>query len=148
MDYFPIRADDFSNLHLMDEALLSMVRTDHSTVGDRLTLEEYLSLPHVVREHGRPIVDSVLKKLGHTRKIALRVPHFLSMPLIVEKTIFICTLPRRMGQVYTEFFRTRLLKMPVDVPRIPIYLMWHQSANTDPGHMWLRQSIYDLCQRL
>lgn len=148
MDYFPIRAADFSNLHLMDEVLLSMVRNDHSSVGDSLTLDDYLTLPHVVREHDRPIVDSVLKKLGHTRKIALRVPHFLSMPLIVQKTNFISTLPRRMGQVYAELFRTRLLRTPVDFPRIPIYLMWHQSANGDAGHIWLRQSLYDLCQRL
>ena len=76
MDYFPIRADDFSNLHLMHEMLLSMVRNDHSSVGDRLTLDEYLSLAHVVREHDRPIVDSVLKKLGHTRKIGLRCRTF------------------------------------------------------------------------
>ena len=70
------------------------------------------------------------------------------MPLIVQKTNFICTLARRMGRVYAECFRTRLLKTPIDFPRIPIYLMWHQSANGHPGHIWLRQSLYDLCQRL
>lgn len=148
MDYFRIRGDEFHNVHMMDEHLVSMVRLDHPTIGDHLSLEDYTRLPHVMLTQDKPIVDAVLKSHGLNRIIALQVPHFLSMPLIVQKTNFICTIPKRMALVYADFFRTRILKTPLEFPNIPIYFVWHQSANGDLGHRWLRNALSELCQRL
>jgi DNA-binding transcriptional LysR family regulator len=148
MDYFRIRGAEFRNAHVMDEHLVSMVRQDHPDVGDSLSLEDYIALPHVVLTQDKPIVDSVLLSHGLARNIALQVPHFLSMPLIVQKTNFICTLPKRMALVYADFFRTKILKTPLEFPQIPIYFMWHQAAETDPGHTWLRHALLELCHRL
>ena len=148
MDYFRIEGDEFRNIHVMDEHLVSMVRQDHPTIGDHLSIEDYLSIPHVVLKQDKPIVDTVLKKHGLTRDIALQVPHFLSMPLIVQKTDFICTLPKRMALVYADFFRTKVMKTPLEFPNIPIYFMWHQSVDDDLGHRWLRNALAELCHRL
>lgn len=147
-DYFRISGDEFRNVHVMDEHLVSMVRQDHPTIGDHLSIEDYTSMPHVILKQDKPIVDRVLNKHGLSRYIALQVPHFLSMPLIVQKTDFICTLPKRMALVYADFFRTKIMKTPLEFPNIPIYFMWHQSADGDPGHKWLRSALTELCQRL
>jgi len=147
-DYFKIEGDEFRNIHVMDEHLVSMVRQDHPTIGDHLSIEDYLSIPHVVLKQDKPIVDVVLKKHGLKRDIALQVPHFLSMPLIVQKTDFICTLPKRMALVYADFFRTKVMKTPLEFPNIPIYFMWHQSVDDDLGHRWLRNALAELCHRL
>ena len=148
MDYFRIRGDEFHHVHAMDEHLVSMVRQDHPTIGDHLSLDDFITVPHVMLTQDKPVVDTVLKAHGLTRNIALQVPHFLSMPLIVQKTNFICTLPKRMALVYADFFRTKVLKTPLDFPHIPIYFMWHQSVDGDPGHKWLRNALHELCQRL
>ena len=95
-----------------------------------------------------PVVDRVLGKMGLKRRVALQVPHFLSMPLIVKGTDFVCTLLRRLANVYAENFRLRILETPVDFPAIPVYLVWHRSLENEAGHAWLRDSIWDLCQRL
>ncbi len=147
-DYFRIEGDEFHNIHVMDEHLVSMVRHDHPTIGDHLSIDDYTSIPHIVLKQDRPIVDTVLKRHGLTRDIALQVPHFLSMPLIVQKTDFICTLPKRMALVYADFFRTKVMKTPLDFPKIPIYFMWHQSVDEDLGHRWLRKALAELCHRL
>jgi len=147
-DYFRIPGDDFRNVHVMDEHLVSMVRVDHPTIGDHLSIDDYTSTPHVVLKQDKPIVDTVLKRHGLRRDVALQVPHFLSMPLIVQKTDFICTLPKRMALVYADFFRTKVMKTPLEFPNIPIYFMWHQSADSDPGHKWLRGALTELCHRL
>lgn len=148
MDYFRIRGEEFHHVHAMDEHLVSMVRQDHPVIGDHLSLDDFLALPHVMLTQDKPIVDTVLQAHGLSRNIALQVPHFLSMPLIVQKTNFICTLPKRMALVYAEFFRTKVLKTPLEFPPIPIYFMWHQSLDSDPGHRWLRNALCELCQRL
>jgi DNA-binding transcriptional LysR family regulator len=151
VSYFRVRSPEFRDRLLMEESLVSMVRLDHPTIGDTLSLEQYLGLSHVIlmpRTAEGPIIDRVLRKAGLKRRVALQVPHFLSMPLIVKGTDFVCTLPRRMANVYAEHFRLRVLKTPVDCPAIPIYLVWHQSLEAETGQSWLRDAIWELCQRL
>jgi DNA-binding transcriptional LysR family regulator len=140
--------------HLLDDEFVSMVRHDHPTVGDTLSLEQYLSLPHVVFGRlGRKgirnsLVDTELRRLGVKRKIALQVPGFQSMPVIVRNTNFICTMPRRMAQIYADYFQLKKLKTPIDLPPLPLYLVWSKSMDSDPEHEWLRKSFCEICQRL
>ena len=107
---------------------------DHPFIGDHFSIDDDTSMQHVALKQDKPIVDAVLKTHGLTCDIALQVPHFLSMPLIVQKTDFICTLPKRMALVYADFFRTKVMRPPLEYPNIPIYFMWHQSADSDAGY--------------
>lgn len=148
VDYFPLKEEGFTNVRLMTDDLVSMVRQDHPVIGETISLKQYTSLPHVVLAQKRPIVDHVLRKHGLARNRPLEVPHFISMPLIVKSTDFICTLPRRMAMLYAEHFRVKMLEAPVTFPTIPIYLVWHESVANDPGHIWLRDSLRAFCRRL
>lgn len=148
VDYFRLEGQGFTSTHLMTDELVSMVRKGHPMIGESLTLEQYVTLPHVVLGQKSPMVDRELAKRGLARNRALEVPHFISMPLIVKSTDFICTLPRRMASVYSEHFAVKILASPINFPRIPIYLVWSEAVGTDPGHQWLRDSLCSLCQRL
>jgi DNA-binding transcriptional LysR family regulator len=148
VDYFRLEGQGFRSTHLMTDELVSMVRKDHPVIGETLSLDQYVTLPHVVLAQNAPMVDRELTRRGLTRNRALHVPHFISMPLIVKSTDFICTLPRRMASVYMEHFPVKILTSPIDFPKIPIYLVWSDVIGTDPGHQWLRDSLYSLCQRL
>lgn len=154
IQYFRARDGELRVRQLMGEEFVSMVRQDHPTVGDSLSLAQYLALPHVVFGRlGRKgirnsIVDRELRRLGLTRHIALQVPGFQSMPIIVRNTDFVCTLPRRMAQAYAHHFRLKTLKTPLDLPPLPLYMAWSKSMDRDPAHQWLRESVYDLCRRL
>ncbi|MEX0732681.1 MAG: LysR substrate-binding domain-containing protein [Aquisalimonadaceae bacterium] len=148
VDYYRLKMDGFSNTRLMTDELVSMVREDHPVIGDTLSLEQYTTLPHVVLTQKSPMVDRELAKLGLQRTKALEVPHFISMPLIVKSTDFICTLPRQMARLYSEHFRVRMLKAPINFPKIPIYLVWSDTMENDPGHRWLRESLIRFCERL
>lgn len=148
IDYFHLVDEGFTSVHLMTDELVSMVREDHPLIGDTLSLQQYVTLPHVVLAQKAPMVDRELAKRGLSRNRALEVPHFISMPLIVKSTDFICTLPRRMAILYTEHFRVKVLASPIDFKKIPIYLVWHDSVGADPGHQWLRESLRNFCRRL
>lgn len=148
VDYFRLKSVGFANSHLMTDELVSMVREDHPVINETLSLKQYTSLRHVVLAQKRPMVDRELERRGLTRNKALEVPHFISMPLIVKSTDFVCTLPRRMAMLYTEHFRVKVLETPIDFPKIPIYLVWHERIGSDPGHTWLRNSLRTFCSRL
>ena len=151
LDYFILNEKRFHNHCIMTETLLSMTRSEHPDIGDKLSLETYLNLKHVAlipRAKTMPMIDLALAKRGLQRQIAIQVPHFLSMPFMVQKTNLICTLPKRMATLYSDYFQLKLLVPPLRIPRFPIYLIWNESLHEDVGHRWLRNSFIELCQRL
>ena len=92
--------------------------------------------------------DLALAKRGLQRRIAMRVPHFISMPLMVLASDMICTLPRRMATLYADHFKLRAHAVPLRMPQFPVYLIWHQRLDADAGHQWFRTHLTEFCQRL
>lgn len=154
IQYFRPQDHELQTRQLLDESFVCMVRQDHPIVGDSLSLAQYLALPHVVFGRlGRPgirnsIVDRALHDMGLSRHIALQVPGFQSMPIIVRNTDFVCTLPRRIAQTYADALGLKTLRPPLELPPLPIYMGWSRLVERDPAHLWLRGSLYQLCQRL
>ncbi|MBA3588141.1 LysR family transcriptional regulator [Methylibium sp.] len=151
LDYFVLTESAYRNTCVLTETLLSLTRRDHPLVSERLTLELYLALPHVVLaapSNARPMIDLALHKRGLQRRIAVRVPHFVSMPVIVQTTDMIGTVPRRMAYLYADNFRLKSHAVPLRIPQFPVYLIWHESVESDEGHQWFRNHLMEFCQRL
>lgn len=94
------------------------------------------------------MIDLALSKRGLQCEIAVIVPHFLSTPVIVQNSDLICTLPKRMAHLYADHFYLKTHTVPLRIPRFPIYLIWHELADTDPGHRWFRNCLIEFCQGL
>lgn len=151
LDYFAPQDPAVQSTCVLTESLLTLSRRDHPLVGERLGLDTYLTLRHVVlahQGHSRPMIDLALAKRGLARHIAVTVPHFLSMPVLVQTSDLVCTLPRRMGQLYADHFRLKAHAVPLRTPQFPVYLLWHQNAGGDAGHRWFREHLVEFCQRL
>lgn len=151
LDYFALPDTAFRNKCVLTETLMSLSRRDHPLLGERMTLELYLALRHVMLggpSNARPMIDLALAKRGLQRRIAVMVPHFIAMPVMVQHTDMICTLPRRMAQLYADNFRLRSHAVPLHLPQFPVYLIWHESVESDAGHQWFRNHLMEFCQRL
>ncbi len=151
LGYFVVGMNDFRSHCVMTDSLLSLARQDHPDVSERLTLDTFLKLRHVAlapRTKSTPMIDLALAKRGLKRDIAVQVPYFQSMPAIVRATNLLCTLPKRMATLYADHFGLQPYQPPITTPNFPIYLIWHQSADDDIAHRWLRKAFIDLCQRL
>ncbi len=151
LDYFLPNESGYTGHCVLTETLLTLSRQNHPHIGEKLTLDNYIEQPHVVlapRSEAIPMIDLALAKRGMQRRIAVTVPHFQSMPVIVQTSDLICTIPRRMAQLYADNFRLRPHAVPLRVPQFPVYLIWHDSAEFDAGHRWFRNHLMDFCQRL
>jgi DNA-binding transcriptional LysR family regulator len=151
LDYFPVNGAGFRSHCVITETLMTLSRREHPLLGERLSLEQYVALSHVVLRapsNQRPMIDLALAKRGLQRRITVRVPRFISMPLIVQASDMIGTLPRRMATLYADHFRLKAFAVPLRVPQFPVYLIWHESLEPDAGHQWFRQSLIDFCRRL
>lgn len=151
VDYFALQQSGYKSKCVLTETLICLYRRDHPSIGDQLTLDTYLALRHVAltpRSSSMPMIDLALAKRGLKREISTSVPHFQSMPLMIQASDMVCTLPQRMANLYADNFHLEARPVPIRTPVFPVYLIWHDSLDSDAGHRWFRNHLIDFCRRL
>ena len=131
---------------LMSERHVCMLRNGHPLAGQALTLENYLALGHIhisSRREGLGHVDAALDKLGQSRKIQMRVQHYMVAPLVAMRTDLALTAPLGLVQGHDAI----QLELPFDVPAMEWHLYWHRSADRDPANTWLRDTLMNFMHK-
>ena len=90
------------------------------------------------------MVEEALERAGLARRIALRLPHFTVVPMVLERTDLICTLPARVARVFERRGKLKSLPPPVPIPVADVAVHWHERFETDQGNRWLREQIVQL----
>jgi DNA-binding transcriptional LysR family regulator len=151
LDHVVIPGEEFRRKRVMDLELVPLVRRDHPTVGQSLTLDEYAALEHVIlepREGQTNLAEHTLAIMGRSRRVRAQVPHYLSMPFIVSQSNLICTLPLPLARLFEQHFPVRVVSCPLPIHPIPLFMMWHACQDADPAHKWLRRSVIELCSAI
>jgi DNA-binding transcriptional LysR family regulator len=138
LGHFP---PEFRTRLLFTDRFVCVVREDHPRVGKRLTLDEYLSLDHiVVSPLGRPShVDSVLAERGLERRIRRIVPFFISGLLLAAATDYILTVSDRAAIAMAQILRLRMVAPPLPLTPYALNLLWHPRLDNEPANQWLRE---------
>lgn len=129
---------------LFAETFTCVVRADHPAAGRRLTLNRFCELDHLlVAPRGTPgsYVDDALAAVGRRRRVAVAVPHFLVVPHIVAATDLVATLATRVARQLAAPLALAVLPPPVEVAGFTMALLWHERAQRDPAHRWLREQV-------
>lgn len=109
-----------------------------------LDLELFLSLPHAAvamgGQHGIPI-DVALETLGYQRRIALTLPHFLSVPRSVIGTDMLAVVVEALLDRLPERSLVSRYELPLPFEPVMGRMAWHRRLDPDPGHRWLRELI-------
>jgi DNA-binding transcriptional LysR family regulator len=135
---------DLNCLHLFSDQMACVVRQDHPLIREAPTLNEYLSIPHMlISRTGSNIglIDQKLSEMGLERRIKLIVPHFLSAPMIVAQTDMVLSLPYRIAKQFKKIAALNIFPVPLDLPSYDLIMIWHQLRDKDPAHSWLRDRI-------
>jgi DNA-binding transcriptional LysR family regulator len=74
-----------------------------------------------------------------TRRIAVRVTHFLGLTSIVTTTDYLLTTPRRLAESLRKMVDVQLLEPPIQIPTFDVTQHWHDRFHQEPGNRWLRQ---------
>ncbi|WP_017300274.1 LysR family transcriptional regulator [Nodosilinea nodulosa] len=136
---------------LFQETYLCAARPGHPSLGDALSLDNYLALPHLlvsVKEDRVGRVDNLLAKQGLKRQVALSVPHFLAAPFVLAQTDLIATLARRVALGFAQTQPLKLLPLPFELEGFSIAMRWHRSSQSSPPAQWLRSLIGEVAQTL
>ena len=121
------------------------MRADHPiTVADAES--SFLDASHALVSYrgGHHVIEEALERAGISRRIALRVPHFTVVPMVLERTDLILTLPARVARVYEKRGNFKSLPPPVPIPPADVGVHWHERFEADPGNRWLREQLVAL----
>ena len=104
--------------------------------------QEYFAAGHVTvayEAHRGLELDRQLAARGVHRRFAVRVPGFAALPAFVRGTPLLTTAPSLLARTARSALASA--PVPVDCPRLPMYLVWHMRYKQDAAHRWLRAQL-------
>ena len=146
--YLPALSKSVSVEPLFREHYVCMTRRGHPIeTGGPLRPKAFLSYNHVLIESmgsGHKVIERTLERHGLKADQALRVPHFMVIPMIVASTDRIVTVPSRVATVFDRLMRLRVHPLPFKIPSFDVSLFWHPRFGNDAGIRWMRRLMLDL----
>ena len=145
--FLPGLAPPVRRRRLFRDDYVCLMRADHPRIKKRLTRRLFEEASHALVSStgsGHRVIEEALERHGLTLRIALRVPHFTVVPMVLERTDLLLTLPSRVARVYEQGGRFKSLPPPVTIPPADVGVHWHERFDRDPGNRWLRELILEL----
>lgn len=125
----------------------------HASIRGKLSLEQFLGLPHVVFATSNTtysfvdgLVEERLAELGHKRTVAATVPSFLVSPAVVATSELIAVVPDRVAVESAGRYPLQILEPPFDLGPLDLAMYWHARCHADPAQHWLRAALRDTAQ--
>jgi DNA-binding transcriptional LysR family regulator len=141
--FFPdIRGTQVIQRRVGLHSFTSIARVGHPATRERLTVDQYAQLGHIVVEapgRSQEVFDQFLREKRIRLKVLLRTPHFMSVPVVVAETDAVAIVPQALGDFVRSYGGVQELPMPFVPPTFQVNLFWHRSAQNDPSNMWLRE---------
>ena len=134
-------SDEINSEKVFEDDFVVMYREGHelSKIKD-VSVDNILDQKHLHvsnRRRGLHLIDRELEKAGHRREVSLRCQHFLIAPTIIQSTDLVL-----MG---TRSFAKRnnlpFAEIPLDIPAMEYFLIWHKNEEGDGGHNWMKDLI-------
>lgn len=147
----------FYQQKLFSDSYVCVARENHPRIRKRLSLTQFCKESHVLTEPGgsrystvsqqtstTTLIEQYLATHGFTRRVALRVPHFMVVPAVVQSSDLIATLPSSVIRHLRPLSGLKMVQLPFEVPRFEVKQFWHERNHEDVGNRWLRGLIRDL----
>lgn len=145
--------DWVASRELYESFMVTVARRDHPALrraglhpGARIPAELFCALPQVLMSMDGGLsgtIDRALEGCGLRRRVALTVPHFHAVALVVAEAGLIGNLPVHFARRVAPLLGLEIYRPPVDPARLDVMLYWHRRLDGDPAHAWLRERIVD-----
>jgi len=114
--------------------------------GERLPMELFCELPHVIRSIDGSMsgsTDEALAKFGLARRVSLALPHFQAVALAVANGNYLAAVPMQFAVWAAKTLSLAIFEppLPIAVPEIRMY--WHARHDDEPPHRWVRNQILE-----
>jgi LysR family transcriptional regulator, nod-box dependent transcriptional activator len=121
-----------------------VVARDHPSVGDHITEQQYLGLPHVFgwpSGHTIALEELVRRLLSAELDVRATTQGLLEIPFLLAGTQMVATLPEHLAHKLAQLAPVKILPLPFETPDTREVVLWHKRNEPDPGHAWLREIV-------
>lgn len=118
------------------------MRRGHPLERVRLTLEAFLVASHLkvsMSPTDRRFVDDILQKMGHSRNVAVNVPHWLLVPHILRRTDLVSVMPERFAASISQDLLRKSLPFATEPFEWRLYR--HRRHDGSQAVDWLCQQL-------
>ncbi|GAB3373798.1 LysR substrate-binding domain-containing protein [Massilia agri] len=141
---------------LFEDPIICTMRADspyaRRTAVDAMTVEDYLSLPHVAPSQMLPgyhgVIDAWLDRQGMQRKVAVESPYFGVIPYMLTQSDLVLTTGRQFIRFYERTLPLKSFTVPIKFPPMRFYQLWHQRVHQSSEHKWLRDQVSSAARAL
>ncbi|MFF8902747.1 LysR substrate-binding domain-containing protein [Streptomyces lydicus] len=124
------------------DRLVVAVRPGHPLTEGPLSLERYAAAEHLTvsrRGRLRDQIDDALSTRGSERRVVAAGPTAAFALQLALGTDLVVTLPDAVTRAARDQLGLVTLPLPLPLPDVPLYLLWHQRYDDDRAHTWLRE---------
>lgn len=116
---------------------------DHPTVGDTITMEQYLQLGHVAMKlvrNNMHAVEYFAKTTLKARDIRVQVSSPANVMLAVQNSDYIAAIPEGLCHI-ADSLGLKVIEPPFSIKPIDFHLIYHKRYLKDKNHQVLRETI-------
>jgi DNA-binding transcriptional LysR family regulator len=136
---------------LCNERFVGVARIGHPAVIDgHVSLDDFCRVPHILvstRRDAVGFVDRWLAAAGHARRVALVLPHMLTVPAVLRESDLLAVLPERVVRGDASI-GLQSFEVPIALPSWNIEMVWNSIARSCDAATWLRRCVQDVAMRL
>jgi len=146
--YFPgLQGAAIYQQRLFSHSFVCIVRKDHPVFRSQVTKKQFLEAQHVVVDQegkSHELFEETLARQRLTRRVVLRIPHFLAIPLVVAESDLIVTVPYAIGASFAKMANLKMLPPPIKVGKPEVKQHWHARFHHDQVNRWIRGVVAGL----
>lgn len=129
---------------VLAENFVVIGRRGHPRLKRTLALDAFCALEHVlVSPRGGGFsgqTDEALAAIGRARRVRLSVQTFAPVVDLVASSELIAVYPERLARLAAP--RLTIVAPPLPIPGFTMVVAWHERAQRDPAHQWLRAQLH------
>ncbi|MEC4721898.1 LysR family transcriptional regulator [Noviherbaspirillum sp. CPCC 100848] len=141
---------------LFEDEIACIMRADCAyalrTGADDMTVEDYLSLPHVAPSQMLAgyfgVIEAFLAKQNLHRNVVVESAYFGLIPYMLTRSDLVLTTGRQFMRFYEKNLPLKTFKVPIAFPAMRFYQLWHERVHQAPEHKWLRELISSTAKSL
>lgn len=136
---------EFQNIALFEDELTLVAAQSHPrlALADNVTQEQILAEQHAVISlecfcsFSKPYY---LEEVAQ-RSITLQCTDLFSVLNIIAMTEMVAIAPRWFAQQHAQAMQLKVISLPWKRKNTTCYLSWHESAERDKGHQWMKSVL-------
>ncbi len=144
--------EDLHMGRLFGDEIVCLVSSEHPAVRRGWDKAGWLEAGHIAPTPTHPgargIIDEHLATLGLRRNITARCPHFGLIPAMVASSLLVLTTGRHYCERFVDQLPVKILKCPVEFPRMMYYQLWHERTHASGAARWLREQVKSVAATL